>query len=489
MEMEGSGGSQSQLTQPAVDVNEAALGVTKRERKRSRYLSPPYTDTGVQEKKAAGSRQQREEEEEEEGPPHVSASEVLSALRAAALGQGEGMDAAARFLAMYSRNRNSIFVDDSHAGGGSQDDGSDKPPSAAGVGRKMLNLNAGLDDGSLAKKKKNPNPKNPHPPAAVAVAAAGANAKQQKDGIMENAAPAVPEHAIATHGASQSADFAAAATHGHPNPPVVTTAIPPINNEKNPNPNNPHPPAAVADAGANAKQQKDDGTMENAAVPEHAITTHGASQSAGFAAATHGHPNPPVVTTATPPININNEKKRKMNKKRTMKTAGQHSYVGNPVALVLDFAEGTPLPSREDLLSTFSRFGFVIDSETTISQDKHTAQVAFATRVQAETALSCAATLGGAFGPPFAVASLQDLPPITLNTPPPPLPKLPLTDIRNNLGKMILSLSSKATAAPQEANAKTAVDSLSLVGDMQRLLAKVDKVLQVQGASATAHHA
>jgi hypothetical protein len=193
-----------------------------------------------------------------------------------------------------------------------------------------------------------------------------------------------------------------------------------------------------------------------------------------------------VVTTATPPININNEKKRKMNKKRTTKTAGQHSYVGNPVALVLDFAEGTPLPSREGLLSTFSRFGFVIDSETSISQDKRTAQVAFAARVQAETALSCVATLGGAFGPPFAVASLQDLPPITLNT---PLPKLPLTDIRNNLGKMILSLSSRATAAPQEANAKTAVDSLSLVGDMQRLLAKVDKVLQVQGASATAHHA
>ncbi|XP_066335481.1 uncharacterized protein [Miscanthus floridulus] len=410
------------------------------------------------------------------------------------------MDAAARFLAMYSRNRNSIFVDDSHAaaggGGGSQDDGGDKPPSAAGVGRKMLNLNAGLEDGSLAKMKKNPNPKNPHPPAAVAVTAAGANAKQQKDGIMENAAPAVPEHAIATHGASQSADFAAAAaaaTHGHPNPPVVTTAIPPINNEKNPNPKNPHPPAVVAAAGANAKQQKDDGTMENAAVPEHAIATHGASQSAGFAAAaaaaTHGHPNPPVVTTATPPINTNNEKKRKMNKKRTMKTAGQHSYVGNPVALVLDFPEGTPLPSREDLLSTFSRFGSVIDSETTISQDKHTAQVAFATRVQAATALSCAATLGAAFGPPFAVASLQDLPPITLNTPPLPLPKLPLTDIRNNLGKMILSLSSKATAAPQEANAKTAVDSLSLVGEMQRLLAKVDKVLQVQGASATAYHA
>lgn len=397
MEMEGSGGSQSQLTHPAVDVDEAALGVTKRERKRSRYLSSPYTDAGVQEKKAAGSRKQREEEEEEE--EHVSASEVLSALRAAALGQGEGMDAAARFLATYSRNRNSIFVDDSHGG--------DKPPSAAGVGRKMLNLNAGLDDGSLAK--------------------------------------------------------------------------------KNPNPKNPHPPPAVAAAGANAKRRKDDGTMENAAVPEHAITAHGASQSAGFAAAaTHGHPNPPVVTTATPPININNEKKRKMNKKRTTKTAGQHSYVGNPVALVLDFAEGTPLPSREGLLSTFSRFGFVIDSETSISQDKHTAQVAFATRVQAETALSCVATLGGAFGPPFAVASLQDLPPITLNT---PLPKLPLTDIRNNLGKMILSLSSRATAAPQEANAKTAVDSLSLVGDMQRLLAKVDKVLQVQGASATAHHA
>lgn len=401
MEMEGSGVSQSHLTHPAMDVDEAAVAVTKRERKRSRYLSPPYTDTGVEEKEAAGSQKQREEEE----PPHVSASEVFSAFRAAALGQGEGMDAAAlRFLARYIRNRNSIFVDDSHAaggggGGGSRDDGGDKPPSAAGVGRKVLSLNAGLDDGSFAKKKTtNPNPKNPHPPApAVAVAAAGANAK--------------------------------------------------------------------------------DGTMENAAVPErHAIATHGASHSAGFAAAaaTHGHP-------------IHNEKKRKMNKKRRMKTAGQRSYVGNPVALVLDFAKGTPLPSREDLLTTFSSFGFVIDSETTIIKDKHTALVAFATRAQAEAALSCAATPGGAFGPPFAVASLQDLPPTTLNT---PLPKLPLTDIRNNLEKMILSLSSKATAAPQEAaNAKTAVDSLSLVGEMQRLLAKVEKVLQVQGASATAHHA
>jgi hypothetical protein len=425
MEMERSGGSQSQsqsqLTHPAVDVDEAqaaALGVTKRERKRSRYLSPPYTDTGVQEKKAAGSHKQREEEEEEgPPPPHVSASEVLSALRlrATALAQGEGMDAAAlRFLAIY-RNKKSIFVVDDHpdshaaagGGGGSQDDGGNKPPSAsaaAGLGRKMLNLNAGPDDGSLTKKKK----KNPHPPPA---------------------------------------------------------------------------------AGANAKQQKDDGTMENAAVLQHAIATHGlASQSPGVAAAaTHGHPNhPPVVTTVKP--SVNNEKKEKRNKKR-FKTIGQHSYVENPVALVLDFAEGIPLPSREDLFSTFSGFGLVIDSETTISQDKRTARVAFATRVQAEAALSSATTLGGAFGPPFAVPSLQDLPPITLNTPPPPLPKIPLTDIRNNLGKMILSLSFKATAAPQEANAKTAVDSLSLVGEMQRLLAKVNKVLQVQDASATAHHA
>lgn len=322
MAMEGSGGSQSQLIHPAVD--EAALAVTKRERKRSRYLSPPYTDTGVlQEKKAAGSQKQREE-----GQPHVSGAEVLPTLRASALGQGKGMEAAAlRFMAMDSRNRNSIFVDDhpdSHAaaGGASQDDGVSKPPSAAGVGRKMmLNLNAGPDDGSsLAKKRK----------------------------------------------------------------------------------------------------------------------------------------------------------------RKTMKTVGQHSYVGNPVALVLDLAEGTPLPSREDLLSTFSRFGFVIDSETSITQDKnkHTARVVFATRAQAESALSCAATLGGAFAAP----SVQDLPPIT------PLPKLPLTDIRNNLGKMILSLSSKAKS-PQEANAKPAVDSLSLVGEMQHLLAKVDKVLQAQRASATDHHA
>jgi hypothetical protein len=61
---------------------------------------------------------------------------------------GEWMDTAALgCLAMYRRNRNNIFIDnhpDSHAavsggdGDGSQDDGGIKPPSAAGVGRKML---------------------------------------------------------------------------------------------------------------------------------------------------------------------------------------------------------------------------------------------------------------------------------------------------------------------------------------------------------------
>jgi hypothetical protein len=35
-----------------------------------------------------------------------------------------------------------------------------------------------------------------------------------------------------------------------------------------------------------------------------------------------------------------------------MTTAGQHSYAGNPVAIELYLAEGTPLPSREDLLSS-----------------------------------------------------------------------------------------------------------------------------------------
>uniref|UniRef100_A0A0A9AR39 Uncharacterized protein n=1 Tax=Arundo donax TaxID=35708 RepID=A0A0A9AR39_ARUDO len=206
---------------------------------------------------------------------------------------------------------------------------------------------------------------------------------------------------------------------------------------------------------AAATKQQDDAILKNAA----AALQEAMPSQADFAVhATDG------VATSVPP----KTKKKKKNKRSWQ--------VRNPVALVLDFAEGAPLPSKDELLSTFRRLGFVINpEETDIAKEERSARVVFATRAEAEAAYSYAQTLG-AMGPPFAAPRLQDLPPIMLNEPP-PLPKLPLTDIRRNLDKMISSLNSTQAAKPAVG---------TLVGEMQRLLAKVDKMLQ--GASSTANH-
>ncbi|OEL19696.1 hypothetical protein BAE44_0019286 [Dichanthelium oligosanthes] len=204
--MEGSGGSPLTQLPPTKDVDESTLALTKRARKRSRYLSPPYTDTDAQAEEVAG---------EEEEPPNFSAAEALSALqlRAAALWQGQGVDAGAlRFLALY-RNRKRATTGDPHAaaGDGSHEDGSNKPPlRTASVGHTMLNLSAGPamprpDGGSpapaLATKKK-----NPHAPAV-----------KQQDGPMENAA-ALEQAADGHICASQSSGSAVDATYGVANP-------------------------------------------------------------------------------------------------------------------------------------------------------------------------------------------------------------------------------------------------------------------------------
>ncbi|XP_062230439.1 uncharacterized protein LOC133928227 [Phragmites australis] len=205
-------------------------------------------------------------------------------------------------------------------------------------------------------------------------------------------------------------------------------------------------------AAAATKQQDD--AMENAAALEEAAHKMKMASQADFF------------------INAANGERRK---KKKMKEEEQAQHFRNPVALVLDFAEGTPLPSKDELLSTFRRFGLVIhsDSEPAIARGERSAsaRVVFATRAEAEAAYRCAKTLF------LGAARLQDLPPITLN-----VPKLPLTDIRKNLEMMISSASFKAANSPEEA--KPAMGNL--VAEMQGLLAKVDKMLK--GASSTAHH-
>ncbi|TVU18443.1 hypothetical protein EJB05_34544, partial [Eragrostis curvula] len=350
-----------QLTPPAIA---AVAGEVKRPRKRSRYLSPPYTDA-------------------DDAPAgEVCAADVLSALRGAALlsldsQQIPNTAQALRFLALYRNSRSSAST---------------------------LSANPLLEDADAP--------------------AAGVGPKP----LLKLSIPA-----------------------------MSTPAPGPTKKKQNPQ----QPPATPAPA-----IRKDNAA---AAAPPEAGQKRASKSEGGNASAK---------------VAVNAKRKRKYKKMMNNTGNQQVQHFGNPVALVLDFAEGTPLPSTDDLLSTFSKFGFLIQSETAILKEDRSARVVFATRAEAEAAYSCAQTLG-AFGPPFATTRLQDLPPITLNAPP-PLPNLPLKDVRKNLEMMISSLtgrsSSFAANAPQ--GAKPAMGNL--VGEMQGLLAKVDKMLQ--GASSTVHH-
>ncbi|CAN6358843.1 unnamed protein product [Urochloa humidicola] len=438
---ESDGKPPTQPPPPGKDADEpAALALTKRARKRSRYLSPPYTDTDVQkvEEEVAG-------EEEEEPPPNVSAAEALSALGAAALWevQGKGLDPAAlRFLALYrKRNRatTGTFVDSPAAAvGGSHDGGSKKPPSpvsataAAGGGggsHTMLNLS----------------------PAAHRFLARGAAGDGSHDGGSKKSP--LPASAAAAGGGVGHTMLNLSAGPAMPRPSDGCPAQALAKKRRNPNA---------------------DGPMRNAgALGQAAAAGHiWASQSPGLAVnAAHGV--------------ANLEKKKRKKYKKRMKIAGheQHHF-GNPAALVLNFAAGTPLPSKEYLVSTFRRFGLVIDSQTTIAHDKRRASVAFASRAEAEAAYSCAGALG-TIGSPSVVPSVQDLPLIGCGAPP-PLRKLPLTYIKSDLENMIASLNCRTSSVKTMAEAASSSEEVMpaiLVGEMQDLLAKVNKKLQGRSAS------
>ncbi|XP_062191272.1 uncharacterized protein LOC133895087 [Phragmites australis] len=162
--------------------------------------------------------------------------------------------------------------------------------------------------------------------------------------------------------------------------------------------------------------------------------------------------------------------------KKKKKKAAQH--FGNPAALVVNFRGGVILPSKEELLSTFGKFGFLIESHSEIVKDTRSARVVFAKSTEAEAAYESAETLGQ-FGPPFAeTLRLDYLPPIKLSSPSPPPASNP-EDIRKNLEKMIAFLTQKK--AKSSAGLEPVTEKL--LGEMQDLLAKVNKM--VSGTSTS----
>lgn len=88
-------------------------------------------------------------------------------------------------------------------------------------------------------------------------------------------------------------------------------------------------------------------------------------------------------------------------KKRNKKAP---QYFANPAEILLEFADGVILPSKEELLSAFSKFGILIESASDILEDIRGARVVFGKSAEAEAAYTRRETPGifGQFGPPFA---------------------------------------------------------------------------------------
>ncbi|KAG8092798.1 hypothetical protein GUJ93_ZPchr0012g19998 [Zizania palustris] len=195
--------------------------------------------------------------------------------------------------------------------------------------------------------------------------------------------------------------------------------------------------------------------------------------------ASGNHSSGEATNSAVPDLGNSTHKRRKK------KTA---EHFGNPAALLLDFTKGVVLPSKDELLSAFGKFGILIESETEILNDTRSARVVFGKSAEAEAAYNSAETLG-MFGPPFATPRLHYLPPIKLRAPSPSAAsKPPLVDIRKNLEKMISSLaghSSLKTATSPDGSKP--VPPENLLGEMQGLLAKVDKMLSGPSAAAPPH--
>ncbi|KAJ3700716.1 hypothetical protein LUZ61_004421 [Rhynchospora tenuis] len=199
-------------------------------------------------------------------------------------------------------------------------------------------------------------------------------------------------------------------------------------------------------------------------------------------------------------------------KQRGRKKKIAQAHYPNPAALLLDFSKpnatngaaigmGTDLPSRDQLLSTFSKFGLLVEAQSLVYPDAHTARVVFARSADAEVAYNSPDKLGP-FGAPYASCRLHYLPPISDLTTPAQraqahqLPaqqlsaKPQLSDIRKNLEMMISSLTG-GSGLPVKQEPGSALDGIrpevrGLLGEMQGLLMKVDKRLGNCGASSCA---
>lgn len=158
-----------------------------------------------------------------------------------------------------------------------------------------------------------------------------------------------------------------------------------------------------------------------------------------------------------------------------------------PAALLLTFAPGITLPSTEHLISTFRKYGDLIEAETELLKESGCARVVFAKCTDAEKALN-SRDKSEAFGSTVPSYRLCHLPGNLGSSPPQiPIPKPPLPYIRKNLERMISTLSG-SSAREKDAGSSDGLKPEArenLVGEMRGLLKKVNKMLNGPAAGVS----
>ncbi|KAM3198721.1 hypothetical protein ACQJBY_073719 [Aegilops geniculata] len=240
----------------------------------------------------------------------------------------------------------------------------------------------------------------------------------------------------------------------------------------------------AAGAGAVAAPQGDETqkveeTSQNKAVADGA--SHSSPAKGGTGGGTNGSPCPDAPNSA---------------QKRRNKKPAAAAYFANPAEIRVKFLDGTMVPTKEELLSEFRRFGVLVESECDISEERRDARVVFGKSTEAEAAYTKAEIPGifGQFGPPWATLGLNYLEAITLAPARPAKPPLARADMRKNVENMISSLKNGRSlplnvgaaafpAAPAPAPAGGV--SASLLAEMQRLLSKLNKTQPPPGPSGS----
>lgn len=171
-------------------------------------------------------------------------------------------------------------------------------------------------------------------------------------------------------------------------------------------------------------------------------------------------------------------------RKKQKKTDENNSE--GPAALLLSFTPGVNLPSRDEIVAAFSKYGSLNETDTEVMKDSGCARLVFMKSLDAENALH-SRDKTGVFAPPNASYRVRYLPvnPSSPSSPPSSaaaanlIPNRPLPYIRKNLEQMISTLTSPLVSDKDAGSSDELKPDAkeNLVGEMQGLLEKVNKLL------------